>query len=227
MNALDYSKQRYTCKAYDSNKKIDPRTFAMLLECLRLAPSSINIQPWQYLIATSDRAKAHIASAMQGQNAHNIPKVLQASHILVFCGYRTLDETHLAKVLLDEKAVGRLADDESFANRKALCQFYLQQYANQPSQLFAWIKEQLFIALGHFLLCAEMAGVQATAISGFNPDVLDNELALADKNLGSVIVVALGYASDQDFNRHLHKSRLAFQNIFYNLDDDYDDTNQL
>lgn len=217
MNALDYAQQRYTCKAYDSQKKIDQHTFEQLLECLRLTPSSINIQPWQYLIATSDDAKHRITQAMQGHNAHNIAKVQDASHVLVFCGYRTLEQAHLDKVLLAEKNAGRFLDDESFKKRKQLCQLYIQEYANAPEVLSTWIKEQLHIALGQLLLSAQIIGVQATAIGGFDPVLLDESLGLPNKNLNSVMIVSLGYASDNDFNRQLPKARLAPQEIFHYL----------
>ncbi|WP_084260737.1 nitroreductase family protein [Moraxella ovis] len=39
------AQSRYTCKAYDPTKRIDDTTLDHILQALRLAPSSINIQP--------------------------------------------------------------------------------------------------------------------------------------------------------------------------------------
>ncbi len=50
MDLLNVSKTRYTTKAYDASKKIPQEQFERLLQILRLTPSSINIQPWHFLL---------------------------------------------------------------------------------------------------------------------------------------------------------------------------------
>lgn len=52
MDLLKIAQTRYTTKAYDPNKKIPAEQFERLLEILRLTPSSINIQPWHFLLPT-------------------------------------------------------------------------------------------------------------------------------------------------------------------------------
>ena len=56
MDVLTVSKNRYTTKAYDASKRIPQEQFERLLEILRLAPSSINIQPWHFFIIENDAA---------------------------------------------------------------------------------------------------------------------------------------------------------------------------
>ena len=60
MDLLNISKTRYTTKAYDASRKIPQAQFERLLEILRLAPSSINIQPWHFFIAQDQNAKEKI-----------------------------------------------------------------------------------------------------------------------------------------------------------------------
>lgn len=67
MDLLSISKTRYTTKAYDATKKIPQEQFERLLEILRLAPSSINIQPWHFFIADHQTAKERIAKALVGK----------------------------------------------------------------------------------------------------------------------------------------------------------------
>ena len=47
----------------------------------------------------------------------------------------------------------------------------------------------------------------------FDPQALDQELALNEKGLKSVVMVALGYRSAEDFNAKLPKSRLATETV--------------
>ena len=85
MDSLNTAKTRYTTKAYDASKKIPKEQFEKLLEILRFSPSSVNIQPWHFLIAETDEAKQRIAAGLTGSYAYNAAKVLNSSHTLVFC----------------------------------------------------------------------------------------------------------------------------------------------
>lgn len=214
LNAAALSQARHTCKAYDKNKRIDDETLRMLLESLRLAPSSINIQPWRFLVADNDTAKARIATSMTDGDAHNVPKVMNASHTLILCTRTTLDDSHLQKILDAEEKAGRFQTPQSKTARLSLCQNYLNEYAKDPVLLARWAEQQTFIALGHLLMTAKLAGVDATPIGGFNADVINQAFDLPSQALTASVIVSLGYGSDEDFNKHLPKARLDFDEVF-------------
>lgn len=205
--------ERYTCKSYNPNRPLDDATLQSILTALHLSPSSINIQPWKFLVASDDAAKARICHSMTGHNAHNVPKITHASHIIVLCTKTCVDADHLNAVLDAEYQAGRFADAEQLESRRALCQGYLQEYRANPDQFAVWCEQQTFIALGHLLMAAQIAGVAATAIGGFDADELSKQLGLSDKHLKASVIVALGHASDDDFNRTLPKARLAFDDV--------------
>ena len=48
---------RYTVKQYDASKKISKDDMKVIEEALRLSVSSINSQPWKFIIIESDEAK--------------------------------------------------------------------------------------------------------------------------------------------------------------------------
>lgn len=85
MDTLQTAKTRYTTKAYDAERKIPAQQFEKLLEILRYSPSSVNIQPWHFLVAETDAAKQRVAKALNGNYVYNAAKVLNSSHTLVFC----------------------------------------------------------------------------------------------------------------------------------------------
>lgn len=70
MDVLNATQMRYTTKAYDASKKIPDHQFQRLLEILRLTPSSVNIQPWHFLIADNIEAKTRIAKGLTGRYAY-------------------------------------------------------------------------------------------------------------------------------------------------------------
>lgn len=48
---------RYTTKRYDASKKVAQADLEVLCEALRLSASSINSQPWRFVVIESDAAK--------------------------------------------------------------------------------------------------------------------------------------------------------------------------
>jgi nitroreductase/dihydropteridine reductase len=77
-----------------------------------------------------------------------------------------------------------------------------------------WMEKQVYLALGSLLLGAAALEVDATPIEGFDRAVLDEVLCLRGKGLSSVVLAALGYRSEDDFNASLPKSRLPEDEIF-------------
>jgi nitroreductase/dihydropteridine reductase len=211
MKFLELAQSRYTSKAYDPSKKIPAAQLQDLLEVLRLTPSSINIQPWQFLVAQSLSAKQRIAEAMPEGNSYNIPKVLNASEVIVFCAKTDIDDAHLQKIIASEDAAGRFATPADKSNRFNITQFYVDQY--RAKDMARWIDSQLHIALGGLLFAAAAEQIDATPIGGFSSELLDQNLDLSSRGLRSVVLVALGYHSAEDFNAGLDKARLSSADV--------------
>lgn len=54
-------------------------------------------------------------------------------------------------------------------------------------------------------------------MEGFDAAILDAELGLAEQGLTSLVLVALGYRGEGDFNAKLPKSRLPEAALFTSL----------
>lgn len=63
MDTVSLAKRRYTTKAYDAARKIPQATIDALLEQLRHSPSSVNSQPWHFVVADTAEGKARLAKA--------------------------------------------------------------------------------------------------------------------------------------------------------------------
>ena len=217
MDLLNVSKQRYTTKAYDPEKKIPQEQFERLLQILRLAPSSINIQPWHFFIADNDAAKQRIAQALVGKYAYNAPKVLDSSHTILFCTKADITSEHLDNLLNQDDMSGRFKDDKAKQGQKDSRTGYVDYYRNEKGDIQRWAENQTFIALGQMLLAAGIEGVDATPIGGFDEAIISDELGLTEKGLIPSVIMTLGYRSDNDFNAKLPKSRLKAEEIFTHL----------
>lgn len=215
MNTLTIAQTRYTCKSYDANKKIPDEILNRLLEILRLTPSSINIQAWQFLVARSDEAKAKITQAMPTIHQHNVEKIKNSDAVIIFCAKTQLDDAHLELILQSEDKAGRFTTPELKQKRFELCSSNLAE--KRLHGLDTWLNEQLHIALGSLLFASQLEGVDSTAIGGFDNALLDEALKLNAQGLRSVVMLALGYASDDDFNRTLPKARLDAEHVIHYL----------
>ena len=117
MSLLHAARKRHSTKAFDPSRKIPETIIAELRELLRLAPSSVNSQPWHFVLASTDAAKARIGKAAEAGYPYNLPKILNASHVLVLCARTAISETHLEALLEKEQADGRFVNDEARAGQ--------------------------------------------------------------------------------------------------------------
>lgn len=208
MNLSQIAQTRYTTKAYDPARKIPAEQVTHLQTLLRHAPSSVNSQPWHFVIASTDEGKARIAKATQPAYAYNEAKIKNASHVVVFCARQSIDEAHLQNVLAQEDQDGRFATPEAKAGQHNARSFYVNLHRYDNKDVQHWMEKQVYLALGTLLLGAATLEIDATPIEGFDAKILDEELGLRAQGLTSVVIACLGYRSSEDFNARLPKSRL-------------------
>ncbi|WP_228326387.1 oxygen-insensitive NAD(P)H nitroreductase [Acinetobacter baumannii] len=174
-------------------------------------------QPWHFLVADNPTAKERIAKALTGRYAYNAPKVLESSHTLVFCTRTDISPEYLNQLLEQDDLSGRFKDEKAKLGQKDTRHGYVEFYRNEQKNLFGWMENQTFIALGQLLFAAGLEGIDATPMGGFDEDVLNEEFGLKEKGLRSSVIVSLGYRSENDFNAKLPKSRLPDEVIFTHL----------
>jgi len=217
MDTLATAKTRYATKAYDAEKKIPKEQFEKLLEILRFSPSSVNIQPWHFLIAETDESKQRIASGLTGNYVYNAAKVLHSSHTLIFCTRTDISAEYLEQLLQQDDLSGRFKDETAKQGQRATREGYVEFYRNELKNLSAWMENQTYLALGQLLFAAGLEGIDATPMEGFDRDTINQKFGLTEKGLKASVIVALGYRSENDFNAKLPKSRLPDDVIFTRL----------
>jgi nitroreductase / dihydropteridine reductase len=214
MNIAHLAQTRYAAKAFDPGRTIPEALMDELRTLLRLSPSSVNSQPWHFVIASSGEGKARIGAATRPAFAYNEPKILNASHVAVLCARTDLDGAHLSALLEQEDRDGRFATPEAKAGQEKGRGFYVDIHRNQRGDVRAWMEKQVYLALGMLLMGAAALGIDACPMEGFDGDALDRELGLAGKGLASVVIACLGYHDETDYNARLPKSRLPAGVLF-------------
>lgn len=217
MDISHFAKHRHSTKAFDPALKISEETFAQIRTLLRFSPSSVNSQPWHYVVASTEEGKQRVATSTATDFVYNEPKILNASHVVVLCARTELSETHLNEVLEQEDTDGRFASADAKQTQHSVRSFYYNMHRFDLKDSSHWIEKQVYLALGTLLLGAATLEIDCCPIEGFDPKLLDAELGLREQGLTAVAIVAMGYRSEQDFNAGLPKSRLTDEKIFTNI----------
>lgn len=209
MNLIDKLQKRYASKQMNGNK-LPKEKVNHVLEAIRLAPTSLGLQPFKVFVIENQEMKQRIfETAAPGQ-----PQIPNASEILVFACYRKI-----TKEILDEYF-------DLIVNTRNLPVEKLTAYRNlmnglvdAPAQAnFDWAARQAYIALGFGLVAAADEMIDSVPIEGFNSVVLDEILDLERQNLGSVCLMAIGYRNEEtDYNARLPKVRKSKDNLFIHV----------
>lgn len=206
--------KRHTVKAFDNTHTLPQSQVETLLHVLQNTPSSVNSQPWHFVVASTEEGKNAISASTSDGFVYNAPKVLNASHVIAFCMRADMSEAHLQSILQHEAQTGRFRDASAEAGQDKSRRGYVDLHRYVLRDLPNWMEKQVYIALGGLLLSAALLGIDATPMEGFDNAALDRALGLREKGLTSVVLVSLGYRSEQDFNAALPKSRLPREEIF-------------
>ena len=215
MQLTDALNRRYATKAFDATKQLPEAVVEQLFALLRLSPSSTNIQPWHFIVASTEQGKARLAKGAGGRYSYNESKILNASHVVLFCARTQVDEVHLQNVLAAEERDGRFTAKPELKNAAHNTRVaYLNEHKYIKKDVPHWLEKQVYLNMGSFLLGAALLEIDAVPLEGIDQAVLDAEFDLNSFDLTAVTAVALGYRADSDFNAGLPKSRLAVDDIF-------------
>ncbi len=213
MDILNALRNRYSTKEFDSTKKLSETEISQLEDLLQLSPSSTNIQPWHFILATSDEGKNRVAKSAQGFFSFNESKILDAGAVVVFASKIDLTDEYLNHVLEIEDADGRFPQAEFKAQNHGARSIFAYMHKHDLKDFQHWADKQVYLNLGNFLLGVAALGLDAIAMEGIDFKALDQEFSLREKGFMSAIVVSVGHHKKTDFNKALPKSRLAKSEI--------------
>ncbi|WP_044409101.1 oxygen-insensitive NAD(P)H-dependent nitroreductase NfsB [Thiomicrospira microaerophila] len=214
MNIINIAQTRYSTKKFDPARSLSADQLADIKALLRLSPSSVNSQPWHFVISTNPTGKARIAKAAGGQYVANESKINDASCVVVFCVKTDLTDDYLEALLDQEQQDGRIDSEEMKGKVRKVRGFYADLHRVQWLDTQCWMEKQVYLNMGAFLLGVGALGLDAVPIEGVDTKVLDTEFDLTAKGFKALAVVAIGYQADNDFNAKLPKSRWPESSLF-------------
>ena len=207
---------RHTVKKYDSSKKIPKEDLSILLEAMRLTASSINSQPWKFIIIESSKAKERMSNTFKNKYQFNQPHIFDSSHIILFAHNSYYTRKDYAKVVdksIADKRV-KAEDRDSAFNGFIFAELNTDEKGNTSS----WTKAQTYIALGNTLHTLARLKIDSTPMEGIDTVLVNEEFKNELNGYHCDVALAIGYQHPQeDYNAKLPKSRLSLENIIVRI----------
>jgi nitroreductase/dihydropteridine reductase len=209
---IDDLQWRYTTKKYDSSKKIPQKDLDILFEAMRLSASSINSQPWKFIIIESDAAKQRMSNTFVNKYQFNQPHIFESSQVILFAYNPHYTRDDYAKVV--DKGI----EDKRTAVEKRESAFggfvFAEQNTADNGDTSCWTKAQTYIALGNTLHTLARLKIDSTPLEGIDIDLVNKEFEKELEGYQCDVALAIGYHHpEEDFNANLPKSRLSLESV--------------
>ena len=201
---------RYATKQFEPTKVIAPEIWTALEDALVLTPSSYGLQPWKFLIITSAELKETLKPFSWNQS-----QVTDCSHYVVFAIQKNLPAEHVDRFIARTAEV-RGSTVESLAGYRNIMVSDVV-HGTRSFNVNDWATRQAYIALGNFMTCAALLGVDTCAMEGIEPVNYDRALGLSAKGLTTVVACAAGYRSEADKYAALPKVRFLKSDVLETL----------
>jgi nitroreductase len=174
-----------------------------IIEAARLAPSSMNFQPWKYISIQSPEIRNQIFEAGFKQES-----IKTAPTLLVLTIPNTLDANYVNRIISKAAEVRKveISELEGYHN---MLQGFIDR--NSPEKLLSWSAKQAYISLGILLLTAAQLEVDAAPMEGFNAPKVTEILGLKDYT--AVTLIGLGYRSPEDDHQTWPKVRFDVEEM--------------
>ena len=202
---------RKTTKKYDADKKVSEEDLAVLFEAMRLSASSINSQPWKFIVIESEEARDRMYKTFSRMHQYNQPHVFESSQFILFAHnpYYTRDDY--------TKVVDKGIEDKRTKpeNREATFGAFGFAETNMDEKGYtgAWTKAQIYLALGNTLHTLARLKVDSTPIEGIDTELVNEEFKKELDGYWCDVALAIGYHHSDDFNAKLPKSRLKMEKV--------------
>ena len=215
MNLEETLNWRYTTKEFDTSKKISESDMEQVKNLLRMSPSSVNLQPWHFIVAETEAGKERIAKGTEGFFHFNRPKVMNASAVVLFCSRTSANDDYMKHLLEVQDKDGRFPNEDIKNGMYGGMNAFADIHKYDLKDLQHWMEKQVYLNIGSFLLGVASLKIDATPMEGLDMKALDEEFGLREKGFTAITAVSIGYRADSDFNTtdKTPKSRLPESEI--------------
>ncbi|HFI0149329.1 TPA: nitroreductase family protein [Streptococcus suis] len=183
---------RRSVKVYDETVTIDQKEMLDMLNKAITAPSSVNLQPWRFVVVESEAAKAKLRPMVR----FNTKQVDTASAVvLIFADMQPQEHT---EVIYDRAVTeGKMSQEVRDYQVPAIKNMY---DALSPATMREVVKMDASLAAMQLMLVARSHGYDTNPMSGFDPEEMAATFDLDPERYIPVLMVSIGKAKEPGFD---------------------------
>ncbi|MFP3720894.1 nitroreductase family protein [Niallia circulans] len=184
-------KERRSIRNYDPTVKISKEEMTEILEEATTAPSSVNAQPWRFLIIESPESKEKLA----GLAKFNQSQVTTSSAVIaVFADMNNAD--YLEEIYSKAVDLGYMPQEVKDRQIEAL----KAHFAQLPEQVN---RETILVDAGlvsmQLMLTARAHGYETNPIGGYEKENIAEAFGLEKERYVPVMLLSIGKAADEGY----------------------------
>ena len=182
---------RHSTKKYDASKKIPQEDLDILFEAMRLSASSINSQPWKFVVIESDEAKKRMCKTFANKHQYNQAHVFDSSQIILFAynsHYTRDDYTKVIAKGIEDKRIKPEDRESAFATF-----IFAELNTDKNGNTSSWTKAQTYLAFGNTLHTLARLKIDSTPMEGIDIDLVNEVFKKELDGYQCDVALAIGY----------------------------------
>lgn len=204
-NIIESLNWRYATKKFDQAKKLSAQQLQVLLESLRLSPSSFGLQPWKFIVVSNPEIREKLRAVAWDQ-----AQVSEASELIVFAIRKNIDNA-LVDEFINSISKIRAAPVSELQGQSGMLKGFIKDKSAEA--LRDWATKQLYLSLGVLITVGAHEGIDIAPMEGFNPKKFDEILGLEKLGLESRVIAGVGFRDKDDPHATEPKVRFPMEEI--------------
>jgi nitroreductase/dihydropteridine reductase len=200
---------RYATKKFDTSKILSEEKINILKEAFNLTATSYGLQPLKMIAIQNKELQKQLVPLTMKQR-----QVADASHVLVLCVETELTSSYIEMYFNRVAALRNTPKTTLQPFETFLKDSFASKEAKEVNQ---WMEKQAYIAMGNLLTVCALEQIDACPIEGFEPHKYDEFLQLKEKNLHSVLVLAVGCRAEDDISANFKKVRRGVNEVIIDM----------
>ena len=192
---------RKSVRVYDETVKISHEEMLEMIQETTTAPSSVNMQPWRFVVAESEKAKAKLKPLIRFNTRQNDTS---SAMVMIFGDMNCYE---YGEEIYDQAvAEGKMPAEVRDQQLAAILPYYQNFTREQMNDV---VKIDASLAAMQFMLVARSHGYETNPIGGFEADQLAEAFDLDKERYVPVMILSVGKAVEEGYE----SVRLALEKI--------------
>ena len=182
---------RKSIRLYDENFKISQEEMLEMIQEATTTPSSVNMQPWRFVVVESEEAKAKLKPLIRFNTRQNDTS---SAMVLIFGDMQCYE--HGEEIYNAAVEQGKMSAEVRDQQLDAIIPYYKSFSKEQMNDI---VKIDSSLAAMQFMLVARAHGYDTNPIGGFEADQLAEAVDLDKERYVPVMILSIGKAMEKGY----------------------------